>query len=42
MKPIIELENIRRDFIVGDETVRALRGVTFSIHTRTILIHLLN
>ena len=31
MKPIIELENIRRDFIVGDETVRALRGVTFSI-----------
>ena len=31
MKPIIELENIRRDFIVGDETVRALRGVSFSI-----------
>ena len=32
MKPIIELENIRRDFTVGDETVRALRGVTFSIN----------
>ena len=30
-KPIIELENIRRDFIVGDETVHALRGVSFSI-----------
>ncbi len=32
MKPIIELENIRRKFIVGDETVHALRGVTFTIH----------
>ena len=31
-KPVIELENIRRDFIVGDETVRALRGVSFTIN----------
>jgi len=31
-KPIIELEDIRRDFIVGDETVHALRGVSFTIH----------
>ena len=32
MKPIIELENIRREFIVGEEVVKALRGVTFTIH----------
>ena len=32
MKPVIELDNIRRDFIVGEETVHALRGVSFSIH----------
>ena len=32
MKPIIELENIRRDFIVGEETVHALRGVSFTIN----------
>lgn len=31
MKDIIKLEDIRRDFIVGDETVHALRGVSFSI-----------
>ncbi|MDR0894476.1 MAG: ABC transporter ATP-binding protein [Prevotellaceae bacterium] len=30
-KTVIELQNIRRDFIVGDETVHALRGVSFSI-----------
>jgi len=30
-KSIIHLENIRRDFIVGDETVHALRNVSFSI-----------
>lgn len=28
---IIRMENIKRDFVVGDETVHALRGVTFSI-----------
>ncbi len=32
MKKVIELQNIRRDFIVGDETVHALRGVSFDIH----------
>ncbi len=31
MKEIIRLDNIRRDFIVGEETVRALRGVSFAI-----------
>ncbi len=32
-KEIIRLEDIRRDFIVGNETVHALRGVSFSIDT---------
>ena len=31
-KPIIELDNIRRDFVVGEEVVHALRGVTFTIN----------
>ncbi len=31
-KVVIELDNVRRDFIVGDETVHALRGVSFKIH----------
>ncbi len=30
-KKVIELQNIKREFIVGDETVRALRGINFSI-----------
>ena len=29
---IIKIENIRRDFIVGSETVHALRGVSFEIN----------
>ncbi|MBR1881474.1 MAG: ABC transporter ATP-binding protein [Muribaculaceae bacterium] len=32
MKPIIDLDNIRREFVVGDEVVKALRGVSFTIH----------
>jgi putative ABC transport system ATP-binding protein len=32
MKEVIRLEDIRRDFIVGDETVHALRGVSFTIN----------
>ena len=32
MKKIIELNHIKRDFIVGEETVHALRGVSFTIH----------
>lgn len=32
MKEIIRLENIRRDFQVGDEIVHALRGVSFTIN----------
>lgn len=32
MKEIIKLENITRDFRVGEETVHALRGVSFTIN----------
>ena len=32
MKEIIRLENLTRDFIVGEETVHALRGVSFTVH----------
>ncbi len=31
-KEIIRVEHLRREFIVGGEKVKALRGVTFSIH----------
>lgn len=31
-KVVIELQNVKRNFIVGDETVHALRGVSFKIH----------
>lgn len=31
-KTIIKVENLRRNFIVGGETVHALRGVNFTIH----------
>lgn len=31
-KEIIRVENLKRDFIVGDETVHALRGLNFSIY----------
>ena len=31
-KKVIELQNIKRDFLVGDEVVHALRGVSFDIH----------
>lgn len=31
-KIVIELQNMKRNFIVGDETVHALRGVSFKIH----------
>ncbi|MBP1616913.1 MAG: transporter ATP-binding protein [Bacteroidetes bacterium] len=30
-KPIIKVENLKRDFFVGDEIVHALRGVDFTI-----------
>ena len=32
MKEIIKLENIKRDFHVGEEIVHALRGISFAIH----------
>lgn len=31
-REIIRIENLRRDFVVGGETVHALRGVSFTIH----------
>ncbi len=31
-KVVIELDNVKRDFIVGSEVVHALRGVSFKIH----------
>ena len=31
-KTVIELQNVKRDFMVGDEMVHALRGVSFKIH----------
>lgn len=31
-KIVIQLENVKRNFIVGSETVHALRGVSFKIH----------
>ncbi|MCD8262605.1 MAG: ABC transporter ATP-binding protein [Bacteroides sp.] len=31
-KPVIELVDIKRDFIVGEEVVHALRGITFTIN----------
>lgn len=31
-KVVIELDNVRRDFKVGDEVVHALRGISFKIH----------
>ena len=31
-KVVIELQNVKRNFVVGDETVHALRGVSFKIH----------
>lgn len=32
MREVIRLENVRRDFVVGGETVHALRGVSLTIH----------
>ena len=32
MKKVIELQNIKRDFQVGEENVNALRGVSFTIN----------
>ena len=31
-KVVIELDNVRRNFLVGDETVHALKGVSFKIY----------
>lgn len=32
MNDIIRIENMKRDFKVGDQTVHALRGISFTIH----------
>ena len=31
-KVVIELDNVRRNFVVGDEIVHALKGVSFKIY----------
>ena len=31
-KTVIELDNVKREFVVGDEVVHALRGVSFKIY----------
>lgn len=31
-KTVIELQSVKRDFVVGEEVVHALRGVSFKIH----------
>lgn len=31
-KVVIELDNVKRDFIVGSETIHALRGISFKIY----------
>ena len=31
-KGVIELQQVKRDFMVGEEMVHALRGVSFRIH----------
>ena len=31
-KVVIELDNVRRNFMVGDEVVHALKGVSFKIY----------
>ena len=31
-KVVIELDNVRRNFKVGDEIVHALRGISFKIY----------
>ncbi len=31
MKEVIRLDNIRRDFVAGDEVVHALRGISLTI-----------
>ena len=36
-KVIIELDNVKRDFIVGAETVHALRGVSFKVYEGEIV-----
>ena len=36
-KVVIELQNVKREFVVGDETVHALRGVSFKIYEGEIV-----
>ena len=38
-KAVIELQNIKRNFQVGDETVHALRGVRSEEHTSELQSH---
>jgi putative ABC transport system ATP-binding protein len=31
-QPIIQIENLRREFIMGEETVKALKGISFTVN----------
>ena len=42
MNAIIELKDIKRDFLVGNETVHALRGVSFNSIIAFIVCELLS
>ncbi len=39
MKKIIELQNIKRKLPVGEETVHALRGISFTISAKERVCH---
>jgi putative ABC transport system ATP-binding protein len=32
MKPIIKIENLKREFVMGEEIVHALRGIDLNIN----------
>jgi hypothetical protein len=36
---VIDIENITKDYVMGEETVRALRGVSLQIHSNECRDH---
>ena len=36
-KVVIELDNVKRNFLVGDEVVHALKGVSFKIDRKSVV-----
>ena len=39
-KVVIQLDKVEREFVVGEETVHALRGVSFKIYEGRVLLPL--